>query len=425
MNNIQDNCNWRRPNLDDGREMPRQKDLVDLYKPSGERFGLMEVDNYLMAAVTRSMYLTESGFEKHCAVANVPPTLGIVCAEGKGTFDWKAHDHSFCVGHGSCTLVNLSRPDDGHSYLFHGYTDILVRHVFVPHYFIHQKAELYPSQLEAVSRMVEGFAGDASMDIRHLTSAPVYQNALAAIFSQPLLGNSSEEYVADNIITLLDVFSDKPQPASLEKIGYDAALRTKVLEARDIIASDIKNPLSLRQLALAVGTNENYLKAGFKHEFGISVFGYLFECRMQTARRLLLDPQLSIDRIAMAVGYTDPLSFYRPFRRRFGITPMQYRSSAIRGGAFYPPPFYNTLYFSRLLMWRWTGVDVPRSLRTPLARTAGLALLPQIVPSGELYGFLCGHLLLLRSKVFLVDDEAESVSRHPLVGSHKEAVGTG
>ena len=343
MNDIQNTLDtivkddWRRPDLYDGREVPRQKDMLELTKPDGERFGLMEVDNYPLVAVTRCMYFTEKGFEKQYSVSNVPPTLGIVCAEGKGGYDWRAHDHRFTLTHGSCTLVNLYRPDDGHSHIYHAGTDLLSRHVFVPHIFIHQKAELYPDQLGAVCQMMEGFVGDASQDICRHTAAPVYQNALAAIFAQPLLGNTSEEYVADNLVTLFSALSDNPRPASLDKVDYDATLRRKVLEARDIIKADIKSPLSLRSLALAVGTNENYLKAGFRHEFGQTVFGYLFECRMQTARRLLLDPQLPIERVAFAVGYTDLNSFYRPFRRRFGVTPTQYRISATRDLRFTSP----------------------------------------------------------------------------------------
>ncbi|MCM1311028.1 MAG: helix-turn-helix transcriptional regulator [Bacteroides sp.] len=83
----------------------------------------------------------------------------------------------------------------------------------------------------------------------------------------------------------------------------------------------------MRKLALEVGTNENYLKTGFRYEFGLTVYGYLFERRMLAARQLLLDTSLPIGQIARIAGYTDPVGFYQPFRRRFGLTSTQFRAT--------------------------------------------------------------------------------------------------
>ncbi|MBD2463171.1 helix-turn-helix transcriptional regulator [Oscillatoria sp. FACHB-1407] len=101
----------------------------------------------------------------------------------------------------------------------------------------------------------------------------------------------------------------------------------RLYQARDILIRDIQNPPSLMDLARQAGINDYKLKHGFRQIFGTTVFGYLQTHRMEHAKQLLAERQLSIAAIAHTVGYASQSRFCHAFKQRFGITPIAYRTS--------------------------------------------------------------------------------------------------
>jgi AraC-like DNA-binding protein len=66
-------------------------------------------------------------------------------------------------------------------------------------------------------------------------------------------------------------------------------------------------------------------------ERGTNFKALLDEVRYRDARRLLSNPELGIQQIALALGYGDPPSFTRAFRRWSGETPSKIRRQLISG----------------------------------------------------------------------------------------------
>lgn len=71
--------------------------------------------------------------------------------------------------------------------------------------------------------------------------------------------------------------------------------------------------------------NSAYLARIFKQKVGQSMSGYLVERRIEEAKRLLLETELSISEIAMAVGYDNFAYFSRLFKKKAGCTPKEYK----------------------------------------------------------------------------------------------------
>jgi AraC-like DNA-binding protein len=100
----------------------------------------------------------------------------------------------------------------------------------------------------------------------------------------------------------------------------------RLREARERLVADLANPPSLDELAAAVGLPPKRLNAGFRAAFGTTVFDYLRDARLDSARSLLdqgLDMPLKL--LAWQVGYSQPSNFITAFRRRFGVSPGAYR----------------------------------------------------------------------------------------------------
>lgn len=84
--------------------------------------------------------------------------------------------------------------------------------------------------------------------------------------------------------------------------------------------------LSLSDLAEQVCLSEYHFARQFKVSTGEAPAAFVCRLRMEKATWLLSDqPQKAIGIIAAQVGYSDPASFAKAFRRHIGVTPSAYR----------------------------------------------------------------------------------------------------
>ena len=144
-----------------------------------------------------------------------------------------------------------------------------------------------------------------------------------------MMGNASPMYLEAKVTECLSLFmreTEGKEPVNAKIVGFSD--RDKIYQARDIICSEYLNPPSLHDLALRVGTNECTLKAGFKEAFRTTVFNYLFDYRMNIAIHYLLDTKKSIGEVAGLVGYEHQAHFCTAFKRKFNVTPSEYRLKA-------------------------------------------------------------------------------------------------
>jgi YesN/AraC family two-component response regulator len=78
-------------------------------------------------------------------------------------------------------------------------------------------------------------------------------------------------------------------------------------------------------IARYAGVSEGYLSRCFTQETGLSLIHYVARYRIQQAKQLLNNSDMSITDIAMEVGFSDSNYFSRAFRREVGISPLAYR----------------------------------------------------------------------------------------------------
>lgn len=96
-------------------------------------------------------------------------------------------------------------------------------------------------------------------------------------------------------------------------------------QAKEILIDNFSSPPSLMDLARQVGLNDRKLKQGFQQVFGTTVFGYLQNYRMQQARQLLQNSDITIASVAAAIGYRNSEAFSVAFQRQFAISPKAYQ----------------------------------------------------------------------------------------------------
>jgi len=107
---------------------------------------------------------------------------------------------------------------------------------------------------------------------------------------------------------------------------YRSHLNKHLHLAQDYIIKNPNQNIKLDDLAKIANTSVTKLTRSFKEEIGMTALQYQHRIRLEPARNLLLDSDLSIEKISDECGFNDPRSFRRVWASTFGISPSEFRS---------------------------------------------------------------------------------------------------
>lgn len=113
---------------------------------------------------------------------------------------------------------------------------------------------------------------------------------------------------------------EKPLPAA--ERGYSPGKIANVVN--EYIGEHFHKPLSLVNIADALHFNQNYLATIYKKEAGKTIGQTLKEVRLNHAKKLLVETDLSVFEISKSVGYSSPEHFSRVFQEQEGVQPRRY-----------------------------------------------------------------------------------------------------
>ncbi len=99
--------------------------------------------------------------------------------------------------------------------------------------------------------------------------------------------------------------------------------RDRIIKAREILLQRIGEPITIKELARKVATNECYLKKGFKEMFGTTIFDFYQGQRMEHAKYLLYEKSLSVTDVAELLGYSSISHFSTAFKKHTGLKPCE------------------------------------------------------------------------------------------------------
>lgn len=99
----------------------------------------------------------------------------------------------------------------------------------------------------------------------------------------------------------------------------------QILQAAHFICQYYMEPLASTDVARAVGFSANYLSRKFRAVTGIGLHEYLVFVRLQHAAQELVSTSDSITTIALRCGFSDSNYFKDSFKKKYGVTPRNYR----------------------------------------------------------------------------------------------------
>jgi two-component system, response regulator YesN len=119
---------------------------------------------------------------------------------------------------------------------------------------------------------------------------------------------------------------------------YELVLQRKAIEEQEpsayspvvrellhVMEAGYMEDLTIQSLAQRSHFHPDYLSRLFKKETGDTFLNVLTRIRMQQAVTLLAEPSVKVYEIADRVGFRDSRYFGQMFKKRYGVTPQEYR----------------------------------------------------------------------------------------------------
>ena len=116
--------------------------------------------------------------------------------------------------------------------------------------------------------------------------------------------------------------NQSPYSAMIQNILHDDGV---VSECQEWIADHYANPNPITGMVQRSGLPTSTFARRFKRATGYRPMDYVHTLRTEEAKQMLEREADAVDHIGREVGYEDPASFRRIFKRKVGLTPSLYR----------------------------------------------------------------------------------------------------
>lgn len=173
---------------------------------------------------------------------------------------------------------------------------------------------------------------------------PIIDNAVKNIVMEMLVLMYTTAYrsnVDENILSSESYLDAVKSMDSLHKLQAYCLSKAKVIaesisfekenkvsnvmyNAKAYIDAHYNQDIGLKDVSEAVAISPQYFSKIFKDELGVNFIDYLTKVRINRAKDLLMNKELSIKEIAFEVGYNDPNYFSRLFKKTVGVSPTEF-----------------------------------------------------------------------------------------------------
>ena len=179
---------------------------------------------------------------------------------------------------------------------------------------------------EYASAISETFADVEMQESIYTVDGRVFTCAGSASSMDLMLDRINSDYgaelatwVADQMIYTAPRSETHSQRVSMA--GRMGVRHTKLVQAIEIMRDNIEDPIPPSKVASDVGMSTRQLERLFARYLNTSPKKYYLSLRLEKARNLLMQTELSLMEICVLCGFRAPSHFSKTYRKAFGVAP--------------------------------------------------------------------------------------------------------
>lgn len=130
-----------------------------------------------------------------------------------------------------------------------------------------------------------------------------------------------------NLYVLLSLVMENSTPISYQGKAFFSSKENYIKNAVTYIQTNYSRKITVQEIADYLGLNRSYFGVIFKELMKMSPQDFIIYFRMDKAKKLLSDMSMNIGDVSRSVGYEDPLTFSKLFKKNVGVSPNAYRKS--------------------------------------------------------------------------------------------------
>ncbi|WEX11422.1 GlxA family transcriptional regulator [Chelativorans sp. AA-79] len=172
------------------------------------------------------------------------------------------------------------------------------------------KVNVFADLFEIDSNIYTCAGGTAAMDMMF--------RLIGEDFDDGLVNRVCEQMLTDRVRSP----SDRQRLPLRARLGVQ---NSKVLTIIELMEANLAEPLSLVEIAAAVGLSRRQIERLFRQEMGRSPARYYLEIRLDRARHLLIQSTMPVVEVAVACGFVSASHFSKCYREVYARSPQQER----------------------------------------------------------------------------------------------------
>ncbi len=136
-------------------------------------------------------------------------------------------------------------------------------------------------------------------------------------------------YIKGKVYELISLYFNRSEEVDIEQCPFlvDEENVKRIRQAKEIVISRMAEPPTLTELSEEIRLPIKKLKEGFKQVYGDSVYSFLFEYKMNYARKMLETNKYNVNEVGLKIGYSTASHFITAFKKKYGTTPKKYLMS--------------------------------------------------------------------------------------------------
>jgi len=176
------------------------------------------------------------------------------------------------------------------------------------------------------------FLKDENIDKKYYYDKILTPNEIVVLnqmFDYGLHSSLEKLYTKGKVFELLSLYFHKTDNDNVQNCPFleDEENVEKIRISKNFLIDNMTNPPSLIEIANHAKLPLQHLKDGFKQIYGETAFTFLFNYKMEFARKLLASKKYNVTEVSFEVGYSTPSHFIAAFKKKYGATPKKYLSN--------------------------------------------------------------------------------------------------